>query len=73
MNNALSNCFLIAAASLALTSRAHAALPDVGSAKTEPQFREIYQELVETNTTLSSAVFFTAFTGSDRRSANIGK
>jgi acetylornithine deacetylase/succinyl-diaminopimelate desuccinylase-like protein len=32
----------------------HAALPDVGSAATEGQFRELYKELVETNTTLSS-------------------
>src|SRR5262245_10064182 len=31
-----------------------AALPDVGSAATEPQFRELYKELVETNTTFSS-------------------
>jgi acetylornithine deacetylase/succinyl-diaminopimelate desuccinylase-like protein len=31
-----------------------ATLPDVGSAATEPQFREIYKELVETNTTFSA-------------------
>jgi acetylornithine deacetylase/succinyl-diaminopimelate desuccinylase-like protein len=42
------------AAALALFPSAHAALPDVGSAATEPQFRELYKELVETNTTLSS-------------------
>jgi acetylornithine deacetylase/succinyl-diaminopimelate desuccinylase-like protein len=42
------------AAALALFSSAHAAPPDVGSAATEPQFRELYKELVETNTTLSS-------------------
>src|SRR5262245_31631364 len=45
---------LMAAASMAVVSGAHAALPDVGSAATEPQFRELYKELVETNTTLSS-------------------
>ncbi len=42
------------AASFALVASAHAAPPDVGSAATEPQFRELYKELVETNTTLSS-------------------
>lgn len=31
-----------------------AAAPDRGSAATEPQFREIYKELVETNTTFSA-------------------
>ena len=31
-----------------------AAAPDVGSAATEPQFRELYKELVETNTTFSA-------------------
>src|SRR6201999_977277 len=39
---------------LALSLTVHAAPPDVGSAATEPQFRELYKELVETNTTLSS-------------------
>jgi len=39
---------------LALSSTLHAAPPDVGSAASEPQFRELYKELVETNTTLSS-------------------
>src|ERR1700753_2885478 len=39
---------------LALSSTVHAAPPDVGSAASEPQFRELYKELVETNTTLSS-------------------
>jgi acetylornithine deacetylase/succinyl-diaminopimelate desuccinylase-like protein len=39
---------------LAVTSVGQAAPPDVGAAKTEAQFREIYKELVETNTTLSS-------------------
>lgn len=44
----------MAAASMIVVSGANAALPDVGSAATEPQFRELYKELVETNTTLSS-------------------
>src|SRR5882757_2685647 len=39
---------------LALSLSVHAALPDVGSAASEPQFRELYKELVETNTTLSA-------------------
>ncbi len=39
---------------LAVSSTLQAALPDVGSTASEPQFREIYKELVETNTTLSS-------------------
>src|ERR1700760_4120411 len=39
---------------LALSLSVHAAPPDVGSAASEPQFRELYKELVETNTTLSS-------------------
>src|SRR6201996_2082730 len=39
---------------LVLSSTLHAAPPDVGSAASEPQFRELYKELVETNTTLSS-------------------
>jgi len=39
---------------LALSLNVHAALPDVGSAASEPQFRELYKELVETNTTLSA-------------------
>src|SRR6201996_3470893 len=38
---------------LVLSSTLHAAPPDVGSAASEPQFRELYKELVETNTTLS--------------------
>jgi acetylornithine deacetylase/succinyl-diaminopimelate desuccinylase-like protein len=37
-----------------LAAAAQAAPPDVGSAATEPQFRELYRELVETNTTLSA-------------------
>lgn len=45
---------LISALGLALIPAAYAALPDVGSAATEPRFRELYKELVETNTTLSS-------------------
>jgi len=39
---------------LTLSLTVHAAPPDVGSAASEPQFRELYKELVETNTTLSS-------------------
>src|SRR6201994_2712203 len=39
---------------LALSLNVHAAPPDVGSAASEPQFRELYKELVETNTTLSA-------------------
>jgi acetylornithine deacetylase/succinyl-diaminopimelate desuccinylase-like protein len=39
---------------LAVSLTVHAAPPDVGSAASEPQFRELYKELVETNTTLSS-------------------
>src|SRR6201992_3203270 len=38
---------------LAFSLTVHAAPPDVGSAASEPQFRELYKELVETNTTLS--------------------
>jgi acetylornithine deacetylase/succinyl-diaminopimelate desuccinylase-like protein len=39
---------------LAFSLTVQAAPPDVGSAASEPQFRELYKELVETNTTLSS-------------------
>jgi acetylornithine deacetylase/succinyl-diaminopimelate desuccinylase-like protein len=39
---------------LASSLTVHAAPPDVGSAASEPQFRELYKELVETNTTLST-------------------
>lgn len=39
---------------LAFSLSAVAALPDVGSAASEPQFRELYKELVETNTSLSA-------------------
>src|ERR1700759_2440873 len=39
---------------LTLSSTVHAAPPDVGSAASEPQFRELYKDLVETNTTLSA-------------------
>jgi acetylornithine deacetylase/succinyl-diaminopimelate desuccinylase-like protein len=45
---------LTIAALLLLIPAADAAPPDVGSAATEPQFRELYKELVETNTTLSA-------------------
>jgi acetylornithine deacetylase/succinyl-diaminopimelate desuccinylase-like protein len=54
MSRAFLNHLLIAAASMTLAAGVQAALPDVGSAATEPQFRELYKELVETNTTLSS-------------------
>lgn len=40
--------------SLLLIASAQAAPPDVGSAATEAQFRDLYRELVETNTTLSA-------------------
>src|SRR5262249_14805612 len=42
---------ICAAALLAASTGAGAALPDVGSAATETQFRQLYSELVETNTT----------------------
>src|SRR5215475_6164437 len=45
---------LLATTCLLLTPALEAAPPDVGSAATEGQFREIYKELVETNTALSS-------------------
>jgi len=45
---------LIATVLMALLPCTHAAPPDVGSAATEAQFRDLYRELVETNTTLSS-------------------
>jgi acetylornithine deacetylase/succinyl-diaminopimelate desuccinylase-like protein len=55
MKTALSRHFmLLTGCLLALIPHVHAALPDVGSAASEPQFRELYKELVETNTTLSS-------------------
>src|ERR1700733_2501030 len=44
---------LLTSCLLALSLTVHAAPPDVGSAASEPQFRELYKELVETNTTLS--------------------
>src|SRR5882757_7258147 len=39
---------------LAVTPAIQAAPPDVGSTATEAEFRGLYKELVETNTTLSS-------------------
>jgi acetylornithine deacetylase/succinyl-diaminopimelate desuccinylase-like protein len=39
---------------LVFATASRAAPPDVGSAATEAQFRDLYKELVETNTTLSS-------------------
>src|SRR5215813_12780455 len=54
MNNTVLTKLLIGLVPLASLSAAQAAPPDVGSAATEPQFRELYKELVETNTTLSA-------------------
>src|SRR5882724_8534487 len=45
---------LLLASLVGMTSTTHAAPPDVGSAATETEFRGLYKELVETNTTLSS-------------------
>jgi acetylornithine deacetylase/succinyl-diaminopimelate desuccinylase-like protein len=50
----LTHLLITGATFLALVQTAHAAPPDVGSAATEPQFRELYKELVETNTTFSA-------------------
>jgi acetylornithine deacetylase/succinyl-diaminopimelate desuccinylase-like protein len=54
MNTVFSRNLWIVTTLSALGGTAYAALPDVGSTATEPQFRELYKELVETNTTLSS-------------------
>src|ERR1700736_2215838 len=54
MRRAFSRNLLICTALLVLVPGANAGPPDVGSAATEPQFRELYKELVETNTTLSA-------------------
>ncbi|MEA3180114.1 MAG: hypothetical protein QOI59_3637 [Gammaproteobacteria bacterium] len=54
MKRAFSRLILSTTAVLLLVPSVYAAPPDVGSAATEPQFRELYKELVETNTTLSS-------------------
>jgi acetylornithine deacetylase/succinyl-diaminopimelate desuccinylase-like protein len=55
MNKAFFTNLLIASSLLAaVVPGTYAALPDVGSAATEPEFRDLYKELVETNTTLSS-------------------
>ena len=45
---------LVSTALLVFATGAEAAPPEASSAATEPQFRELYKELVETNTTLSS-------------------
>ena len=45
---------LIAISLLSVIPGTPAAPPDVGSAATEAAFRDLYKELVETNTTLSS-------------------
>src|SRR5260370_36142080 len=52
MNQVLSAA--IAAALLSTISIVHAAPAASSSAATEPRFRELYKELVETNTTLSA-------------------
>ena len=49
----LTNLVMISAL-LVFATASRAAPPDVGSAATEAQFRDLYKELVETNTTLSS-------------------
>ena len=53
MNKAFLTILLINVAWPAFATGA-AALPDVGSGATEGQFRDLYKELVETNTTLSA-------------------
>ncbi len=54
MNRAFLTSLLFGALCVAFTCGAQAVPPDVGSAATEAQFRDLYKELVETNTTLSS-------------------
>jgi acetylornithine deacetylase/succinyl-diaminopimelate desuccinylase-like protein len=54
MNKRFFTNLLLAIGLLAVTPGTYAAPPDVGSTATEPAFRELYKELVETNTTLSS-------------------
>ena len=54
MNKAFFTNLLIVGSLLAVFPGTYAALPDVGSAATEAEFRDLYKELVETNTTLSS-------------------
>jgi acetylornithine deacetylase/succinyl-diaminopimelate desuccinylase-like protein len=45
---------LLASGSLSIPSTTHAAAAAASSEATEPRFRELYKELVETNTTLSA-------------------
>src|SRR5580692_2676210 len=54
MKRAFSRNLLVSTALLVFATGADAASPEASSAATEPQFRELYKELVETNTTLSS-------------------
>src|SRR5882724_7416498 len=54
MNRVFLTNLLIASSLLAVIPGTQAAPPDVGSAATETEFRGLYKELVETNTTLSS-------------------
>ncbi|HEV7444747.1 MAG TPA: M20/M25/M40 family metallo-hydrolase, partial [Steroidobacteraceae bacterium] len=54
MKRAFLTNLLIAIGLLSIIPDTHAAPPDVGSAATEAAFRDLYKELVETNTTLSS-------------------
>src|SRR5882762_7285181 len=54
MKRPFSRLILSTTAVLLLVPSVYAAPPDVGSAATEAEFRDLYKELVETNTTLSS-------------------
>src|SRR6202048_2143469 len=54
MNRDFLTNLLISSALLIFATGSRAAPPEVGSAATEAQFRDLYKELVETNTTLSS-------------------
>lgn len=54
MNRVFFTNLLIASSLLTGIPSTYASLPDVGSAATEAEFRGLYKELVETNTTLSS-------------------
>jgi acetylornithine deacetylase/succinyl-diaminopimelate desuccinylase-like protein len=54
MNSLFLKKLLVGLVPVTLLSATQAAPPDVGSAATEAQFRDLYKELVETNTTLSS-------------------
>jgi acetylornithine deacetylase/succinyl-diaminopimelate desuccinylase-like protein len=54
MNRDFFTNLLVFSALLVFATAGGAAPPDVGSAATEAQFRDLYKELVETNTTLSA-------------------